>query len=470
MSSKLTHAFNDQDALGHHDGIGLAALIRKREVSRAEVLRAAVERARRVNGALNALEYDAFESPVSPDAGTAPGPFAGVPSFMKDTNDVAGWPTRFGSQAVGNKLARKHGAVANELLAQGFTLLGKTTLPEFGLSATTEWQDREPTRNPWNTDYSSGGSSGGSAAFIASGVVPVSHGNDGGGSLRIPAACCGLYGLKVTRGRMARGETDKKLPISIVTEGVMSRTVRDSAHFFNYFDQRQRARKYAPTGLIEGPSNKRLRIGLVLDSIRDFKSDSETRQAVERVGRTLEKLGHRVEPLIPPVPDYFIDDFKLYWGFMAFAIARFGKVTFPGFQASRLERFTHGLVRYFEQRMLRAPLSMVRLQASFYEYSRGFAGYDAVLSPVLTQTTAKLGFLSPRLEFEELFDRIVRYTSFTPLNNAAGSPAISIPAQLSADGLPIGVQLSSVHGGEGTLLDLAYALESELKFPGIAAG
>lgn len=468
MSLSRLHTFDSNDVLGRHDGVALARLLARGEVSRAEVISAAIERAQRVTE-LNAIELAAFDKPVSASHSTHDAPFSGVPTFIKDTNDVAGWATRFGSQAPSTAPARAHGVVTRELLAQGFVLLGKTRLPEFGLSPSTEWQDREPTRNPWNSAYSSGGSSGGSAALVAAGVVPLAHGNDGGGSLRIPAACCGLVGLKMTRGAMVLGEAARMLPIRIVSEGVITRSVRDTAHFAAAAASRHRERKLPKLGLVEGPGKKRLRIALVIDSIKDIKSDTETRQAVERVARKLEKMGHTVEPLIPPVPESFLEDFKIYWGFMAFSLARFGKLTFRGFNPDKLETFTRGLVRYYEQRMWRTPLAMARLQTSYRLYARSFAPYDAALSPVLSHTVPKLGFLSPRLPFDEVFERIIRYTAFTPLNNAAGSPAIALPAQLSKDGLPIGVQLSAAHGAEQTLLELAYALESELGFAGIDA-
>jgi amidase len=381
---------------------------------------------------------------------------------------VAGLPTRFGSRAVASRIARSHGAVTKELLAQGFAILGKTRLPEFGLSPSTEPEQGEPTRNPWNPAYSSGGSSGGSAALVAAGVVPIAHGNDGGGSIRIPASCCGLVGLKLTRGRIVIGEAARMMPVSIVSEGVLTRTVRDTAHFVAGIERRRRSRWLPSVGLVEGPSQTRLRIGVVLDSINDLRSCSETRQAVERVARVLEKLGHRVEPLVPPVPLSFLDDFKLYWAFLAFTVARFGKASFPGFDPTKLERFTSGLARYYERRFSRTPLAMARLRVSSVQYARTFRRYDAVLSPVLAHTVPKVGHLHPEVPFEELFERILKFTAFTPLNNAAGSPALALPASLSSAGLPLGVQLSSAHGAERTLLELAYELEAELRFPSLA--
>ena len=247
----------------------------------------------------------------------------------------------------------------------------------------------------------------------------------------------------------------------------MRRTVRDTAHFVAAMERRHRTRWLPPVGLVEGPGRKRLRIAVVYDSINDVRSCDETRAAVGSVARLLETLGHRVETLVPPVPLFFMEDFKLYWGFLAFGLARFGRAQFAGFNPDQLERFTKGLVRYYERRLLRTPLAMTRLRASSIPYARAFKAYDVVLSPVVTQPAPKLGHLHPQVPFDELFDRISKFTAFTPLNNAAGSPAIAIPASLSAAGLPVGIQLSATHGAERTLLELAYELEADLRFPRI---
>jgi amidase len=465
-TDERVHAYGD-DALAHHDGVALAALIRRGELSQREVLDAAIARARRVEGRISAIAFDAFDSPVAQTPTDPDAPFVGVPTFVKDNVDVAGLNTQHGSRSIRPSVARKHSEVTQQLLAQGLVVLGKSKLPEFGFSPTTEYETWEPTRNPWNLAYSSGASSGGAAALVAAGVVPIAHGNDGAGSIRIPASCCGLVGLKVTRGRLIDGEQASKLPVKIVSEGVITRSVRDSAHFLAGAERFRKHRRLPPVGLVEGPGKARLRVALVLDSIGDNRSDDESRNAIERVARVLEQQGHRIEPLIPPVPQFFVEDFKLYWGLMAFSIARFGRRLYRDFDAAHLDGLTRGLHRYFLGRFPMLPVALARMQATQLAYALTFKRYDVVLSPVLSHTPPKLGFLSPTVPFDELFARILKYTAFTPLNNAAGSPAIAVPAGLSRAGLPIGSHLSAAHGAERTLLELAYALEAELKAPRI---
>ena len=193
------HAFGD-DALGEHDAVGLAAEIRAGRVSRREAVEAAVARTQKVDGELRGLACDRFAEAVAESGSPHDGFFAGVPSFVKDNSDVAGLPTQQGTRAFVAEPARKDGDFARMYSAIGTTVLGKTRLSEFGFSPSAEFVDEEPVHNPWHTSYTSGASSAGSAAFVAAGAVPMSHANDGGGSIRIPAACCGLVGLKPTRG------------------------------------------------------------------------------------------------------------------------------------------------------------------------------------------------------------------------------------------------------------------------------
>jgi amidase len=461
------HAFGN-DALGHHDAVALAGLIRRGELSAQEVLAAAVARVARLD-ALGAIATDLTAAPrTSLETDTSSAPFAGVPAFVKDVIDLAGSPSRFGSEAMPTRAADKDEAVTKQLLAEGLVVLGKTCTPEFGFSPTTEFERMPPTRNPWNTAFSAGGSSGGSAALVAAGAVPIAHGNDGGGSIRIPASNTGLFGLKPTRGRWHFGKSAGRLPLRIVSEGILTRSVRDTAHFYAAVEQRRAPRGLPPIGLVEGPSGKRLRIGLVLDSIRGVTSCPETRAAVERMAKVLQRLGHEVFPLVPPVPDFFLDDFKLYWGFIAWTIRRGGKLfVTKDLDTSKLDGLTCGLSAHFERRAYALPLALTRLGGSKVLYRRAFQQMDMVLSPVTTHTAPRLGHLSPAVPFDELFERISRYTAFTPLNNATGAPGMSVPAGFSSDGLPIGAHFSANLGAERTLLELAYELEGELGFPKI---
>lgn len=463
--AKRVHAFTD-DALAEHDAVALAELIRKGRLSATEVAEAAIARARAVNELLNAIEIAAFDQALEKTHLPAkPGIFAGVPTFIKDNADLEGFPTRNGTRAYTPIPAEENGPYTAQYLAQGFTVLGKSQMPEFGFNASTEFEGEHPTRNPWHTDYSPGGSSGGSAALVAAGVVPIAHANDGGGSIRVPAACCGLVGLKPTRNRHLNNKAAQSMPINIISEGVVTRTVRDTAYFHYGMESVYRNPKLKPIGKVEGPSRRQLHIGLVLDSVTGTPTCAETRAVVEDVARLLEKLGHRVEPLTPQIPPTLIDDFILYWSMLAFMMGSLGKwILGSDFSFERLDPFTKGLARRYRQKLWQTPGALWRLYHSADLYAEMMRPYDAVLSPVLGHTVPQLGHLNPAQDFDALWEKLTRYIVFTPLNNITGSPAISLPLGMSAAGLPIGVMFQAVQGEERTLLEIAYLLEAERPF------
>lgn len=467
--SEQVHAYTD-DVLGDHDGIAVAALIRSGEVSRREVVEAAVARAEKADVVLHAVQVLDRERALAATQHPRPGPFSGVPTFVKDNTDVAGLPTGHGSEAFTPGPAKRDAPFSRTLLELGLVPLGKSRLPEFGFNASTEFMTGEPVRNPWGTGHSAGASSGGSAALVAAGVVPLAHANDGGGSIRIPAAACGLVGLKPTRGRFAAAPLERVLPVNIVGEGVVTRTVRDTAHFFASAEQVRRTRPLPPVGLVEGPGTARRRIGLVLDSVNGYPTDDETRAAVMATAELLSSLGHQVETMRPPMTAQFADDFVLYWGFLGWMTTRFGGRVLPGLEEARLDALTLGLADHYRAHAKASPAALRRLRRSHVQYAQAISGYDAVLTPVLAHTTPELGHLSPtESPFEELLQRLIEYVAFTPLNNASGSPAISLPLGATVTGLPIGVHLMGNHGGERTLLELAYELEAAAPFRRLGA-
>ncbi len=461
------HAFTD-DALGDHDATALASLVEQKEVSPAELAEAAVARAEAVQPLLNGVHVADYERALATADSTPHGPFHGVPTFVKDNVDLAGLPTNHGTTAFTARPAAQDGPFVTQLRSLGFTFLGKSRLPEFGFSASTEYAEGDPVRNPWNTDFSAGASSGGSAALVASGVVPVAHANDGGGSIRIPAAACGLVGLKPTRGRFVLEPNERAMPVNIIGQGVVTRTVRDTARFFAAMEAARPARGLPPVRRVLGPSSTRLRVGVVLDSVTGTPTDAETRAAVESTAALLASLGHEVEEMDLPVSAKFAEDFSLYWGMLGFAITAGGKRALgPEFDPARTDNLTRGLAASYKKRLARTPGMVLRLRRSTREYRRAFAGRDVVLSPVLGHTTPLLGHLSPTLDFEELFERLRTYVGFTPLNNVTGGPGMSLPLAASSTGLPIGVHLSADLGDERTLLELAYELEEARPFASI---
>ena len=461
---QTVHAFVD-DALGGSDATEIARRIQDKEVSPAEVAMAAVGRAEAVQPRLNAVEHPDYERSLRVADDLPAGRLRGVPTFVKDNVDVVGLPTNHGTRAFTASPARTDGPFVRELRAQGLNVLGKSRLPEFGFSASTEYADAEPVRNPWNPDYSAGASSGGSAALVAAGVVPLAHANDGGGSIRIPAAVCGLVGLKPTRGRLVSDAADDKMPVRIVTQGMLTRSVRDTAAFFADAERRHRNPRLPPVRSVTGPATTRLRVGVVLDSVNGAPTDEDTRGAVLATAETLSSLGHHVEEIAAPATDRFADDFSLYWGLLGLLVSTTGKrILHPEFDTARTEELTRGLARMCRERLGRVPGVVYRLRRSTAAYRQVFTGYDVVLSPVLAHTTPRIGHLSPTLPFDELFARLQAYVGFTPLNNAAGGPAISLPLGRSRDGLPVGCHFSADLGDERTLLELAFELEEALPF------
>ena len=453
------HAFRD-DALGEDDAVGVAERIRAGEISALEAVEAAITRIQHVEPELNAVVVADFERARKAALDPHPGPLAGVPTIVKDNADAAGLPTGHGTSAFVPEPVPADGDFVRQFLGQGMVNLGKSRLPEFGFNASTEFADAPPTRNPWNTDYSPGASSGGSAALVAAGALPLAHANDGGGSIRIPAAACGLIGLKPTRGRTRAEAFSASAPVKIVSEGVVSRSVRDTAQFFAGAESVYANHALPRIGIVEGPSSRRLRIGKLTESVTGHPTDDETRRAVADAADVLAAQGHDVVEMPMPVEQRFADDFSHYWGLLGFAMQAGGRRTLGrDFDPARTDNLTRGLAAAFRRSIWRTPGVVRRLRRSEREYASIFADYDVVLSPTLAHTTPMLGHLSPTQPFEQLFDRLLRYVAFTPLNNATGGPAMSLPMTQSAKALPIGVHFSANHGDERTLLELAYEIE-----------
>lgn len=444
------------DALGTDDVMDILHRLRRRDVSADELARAAEARIEGVNHQLNAVV-------TKVDLPVADGPFAGIPTAIKDNQDLVGYPTRHGSSATADTPQREDMPFVAHFRSLGFAPLVKTTLPEFGLTPSTESTTYGATRNPWNPGHSAGGSSGGSAALVASGALPIAHANDGGGSIRIPAAVCGLVGLKPTRGRFPDRLDLEKLPIHIVNQGVLTRTVRDTAYFFAESERRYPAPGMEPVGMVVRPEQQRLRIGILTSGLTEIPVDPETTDAVRRTGEVLAGLGHTVTAVASPVDEQFGRDFLRYWAMLSFLMQRAGGRVFgPGFQADRTEALTKGLAAMFIEQAERVPASLRRLRRAAQGPESIYDSVDVVISPVVGHPAPPIGYLGPDVPVREQLVRILRFASFTALQNITGAPAISLPLARSSAGLPIGVQVAAPRGAERRLLSVALELETAM--------
>ncbi|MEM9606537.1 MAG: amidase [Actinomycetota bacterium] len=462
------HTFTD-DALGTLDAVGVAAAIAGGEVSATEVMDAAIARADQSAPVLNATVERIDDRARAGAAAAQPtdGVFAGVPTFIKDTDPVDGLPNRLGSRSMPDTPAEENSPFVEQFLSTGVVLMGNTTLPEFGLTASTEPLLTGTTRNPWSLDHSTGGSSGGSAALVAAGVVPIAHANDGGGSIRIPAACCGLVGLKPSRGRIR--QIDTPLPVDIVANGVVSRTVRDTAMFLHGAELAHANPDLPAIGHVTDPLDRPLRIGMYSEAPSGVSFDSRCNDETARIGALLEGLGHRVEAIGSPFARHLMDDFILYWAMSPTLIYRAGKRVFgDGFDRDQLEPWAKYLMKYFNRRAAKAPGAIRRLKRFADEYRAIFETYDVILAPTTGGPIHRLGDLAPTIPGEVHMDRVFQLFPITPMINAGGGPAVSLPLGTTSAGLPLGIHFAADLGQEALLLELSLQLEQAAGWPTLA--
>ncbi|MEZ5927801.1 MAG: amidase [Parvularculaceae bacterium] len=456
---------SDSD-LGKLDAVATAQAIKSGEVSASEVVEKAIERAIAVDEKINAIVTPYFDRARAAVASAPHGAWFGVPLFIKDLMNVAGQRTAYGSRAFAKNVAQSQSAFVDKLFSTGVINLGKSSSPEFGLTATTEPMSDGPTLNPWNLAHSTGGSSGGAAALVAAGVVPVAQASDGGGSIRIPAACCGVAGLKVSRGRYPLTDPPHNLPLEISVPGIEARSVRDVAAFIAMMEVDSALPK---VGVVTGPSKERRRIGYFTKSPLGGPVDPQVAAVTMKTAERLSALGHEVEEMPVPFDAGMMQDFLIYWGMIAAgSIAKWEEIAGRKATYTEFEPFTFGLVEYFEMRKSILPVALERLISFAGYYESVFADRDVILSPTVTTPPPKIGFLAPTAGVDAILEKLMNYVGFTPFMNVAGAPAISLPGGQTSERLPIGFQLAAANGRERTLLEIAYELEEAQPWTKIA--
>ncbi|WP_165186760.1 amidase family protein [Caulobacter soli] len=457
------------------DAVEIAGRIRRKEVSALEVTEKAVRDAEALQPKLGFLVTPDFDRAIDKakrlDAGKAEaaGPFAGVPFLVKDLDDYVGLPTYSGSRAMlRNPPAKTQDGYVDCFDKAGLIVIGKSSTPEYGFLPTTEPEGFPPTRNPWNPAHSSGGSSGGAAVATAAGVTPFAHASDGGGSIRIPASNCGLFGLKPSRGRMVLGRPATR-GIDLSVYHCVSHSVRDSATLLAATERHGDDKVFAPVGLVTGPDKRRLRVGLVVETMLGAQPHPEVRAAAENAAKLMQSLGHTVEPTTWPVDGpAFGQDFLALWASGAAELVdAVGKAIGRRPDDSLLEPFTLAMADLVGQMPpdgLRKAVA--NLTAAGQAYDRWFERYDVIVSPVLGLPPAPLGWVTGTVDIPTLTERLNAYVGYTTLHNVAGAASMSVPLHWTADGLPVGVQFGGRAGSERMLLALAYELEAAQPWAG----
>lgn len=458
--------------LSNHDALGLAELVRKRQVSESELLEAAITRMERLNPQFNFIAQRLDERARGAVAlGLPEGPFTGVPWLLKDLNthiegELSEGGSRFyrGNRAsVTSELVRRHERA-------GFVIFGKTTTPEFGLTGTTENKLNGDTRNPWNPDHIAGGSSGGAAVAVAVGVVPAAHATDGGGSIRLPASCCGLFGLKPSRGRIPMGPLRTEGWGGLSTHHAITRSVRDSAAIMDSTHGVEPGSRYGAPAPVEGflaqteRDPRQLRIALMLAPATGGPVDAQCVEAAQEAARLCESLGHHVEEAAPMLDAAALG--QASFAIMAPAIAADidDRAAASGINAGpdALEPMTLAFAEYGRHF---SAMDMARannlFQAAAVAVGQFMERYDLILSPTLAAPPLKLGQinLTPDCDFATWGQRAGGFTPFTGMANWSGQPSMSLPLAMSRDGLPIGVMFNGRYGDEATLFALAAQIE-----------
>ena len=471
------------------DGIAAAEGISNKEFTSAELTACAIDRAKQINPSINAIVHESFDlaAEQAKKIDNAPellqrSPVAGVPFLIKDLAEVKGLATTFGSDLFKGYVSPQNSNIAAKYIEVGLPILGKTNTPEFGLTLTTEALANGPCRNPWNLDYSTGGSSGGAAAAVAAGIVPVAHASDGGGSIRIPASCCGLFGLKPSRGLTVAGDTLNESWGGMSVGHVLSRSVRDSAAFLDVIKLDQAHLYPLPTSpdsfyaAIQetGTSIRKLRIAVQFDHPTGEAVDQDCVLALQKAVKLCESLGHQVEEIAHPI-DHSVAGRAMSRMINTYTYQTVGKranqLNLPledcPIEASTLAMATRGqtvsAIAYVDAR--NCLIEAEQQLQNFYQQ------YDVIIQHVLNKVPAKLGWLDMNSkDLKEYGGRFTAYSGITALANGTGQPSMSVPMHVTESNLPVGALFTAAWGDDATLLQLAVQLENAAPWQQLADG
>ncbi len=456
------------------DALGLAALVNLGKVKPSELTEEAIRLIEKHNPELNAVVYKMYdlarERAKELDSTASSAPFHGVPFLLKDIlGDYRGVPTTGGSRFMAGKSAAFDATLTSRYKDAGLVILGKTNAPEFGILPTTEPHAYGPTCNPWSLEHSSGGSSGGAAAAVAAGIVPAAHANDGGGSIRIPASCCGLFGMKPTRARNPLGPVIGDGLGGLICEHVVTRTVRDSAALLDATHGPEAGDPYHATPVDRpfldevGAPVGRLKIAYYKKATDGKSLHPECDAAVESAAKLCAELGHDVEEALPPLDaDNLSSSFMTIWAAgLAFQIDSYEMIHGKPAESDHFEPLTWALYESGKQvSASQYQIAISMLQMISREVGRFHEKYDVWLTPTLGAPPLKNGVIdTSQSDAMTAFAPIIDYVPFTALANATGQPSMSVPLHWTADNLPVGILFSGRFGDEAGLFRLAAQLE-----------
>jgi amidase len=465
------------DELTFLDATALAESVRAGQVKPIELVDAAIERIERLNPTLNAVVTPMYDAARRAAQGRASGPFAGVPFLLKDlVAACAGARMTWGSRLLRDFVPPWDSELVLRFKRAGLVIVGKTNTPELGLLPTTEPQLFGPCRNPWDLGRTPGGSSGGSAAAVAAGLVPFAHGNDGGGSIRIPASCCGLFGLKPTRGRNPLGPSIGDVMSGLVVEHALTRSVRDSAALLDATAGPDVGDPYwapppaRPFAREVGADPGRLRIAFTTTAATGAPVHPDCAAAVHDAARLAASLGHEVVEAAPSVDgDLLTQSFITLWSAgCAWMVESLAGAVGRAPSADDVEPFTWALYGLGRVQTAATYLGAIAtLQRVARDVARFFVAHDVWLTPTVAEPPPALGSFAAEPDNPiSALARAGMFVPFTPICNATGQPAMSVPLFWNADGLPIGTHWVGRFGDEATLFRLAAQLEAARPWAG----